>query len=145
MTAETGTAAACSKLRFAGFSASFADTVYRGLTLSFTPSTSDAEIRFRDWGLQGINDAPWGLHFQAGKTEFDGKRRIIHAYLQRADSDYAKHVYGGCMALPRELYLDEHGGVATRLVPEIIAACKKDATGGKGATVFTARHSVRPN
>ena len=82
------------------------------------------------------NDAPWGLHFQAGKTEFDGKRRIIHAYLQRADSDYAEHVYGGCMALPRELYLDKRGGVATRLVPEIVAACKKDATRGKGGAIF---------
>ena len=83
------------------------------------------------------NDAPWGLHFQAGKTEFDGKRRIIHAYLQRADSDYAEHVYGGCMALPRELYLDEQDRVATRLVPEIMAACRDDTTDGKGAAVFT--------
>ena len=82
------------------------------------------------------NDAPWGIHFQAGKTEFDGKRRIIHAYLQRADSDYAEHVYGGCMALPRELYLDKKGRVATRLVPEIIAACKKDVTSGKGGAIF---------
>jgi hypothetical protein len=83
------------------------------------------------------NDAPWGLHFQAGKTEFDGKRRIIHAYLQRADSDYAEHVYGGCMPLPRELYLDADGSLAVRLVPEVIAACQADATDGKGARVFT--------
>ena len=83
------------------------------------------------------NDVPWGLHFQAGKTEFDGKRRIIHAYLQRADSDFAEHVYGGCMALPRELFLDEHGAVATRLVPEVIAACREDVTAGEGGTVFT--------
>ncbi|HUT92958.1 MAG TPA: hypothetical protein VMY37_25935 [Thermoguttaceae bacterium] len=82
------------------------------------------------------NDAPWGLHFQAGKTEFDGKRRIIHAYLQRADGDYAEHVYGGCMALPRELFLDEHGAVGTRLVPEVITACREDATDGKGAAVL---------
>ena len=83
------------------------------------------------------NDPPWGLHFLAGKTEFDGRRRIAHAYIQRADEDFAKHVYGGSMALPRELYLDEQGRVATRLVPEIIAACKDDATSGRGAAVFT--------
>jgi hypothetical protein len=83
------------------------------------------------------NDAPWGLHFQAGKTEFDGKRRIIHAYLQRADSDFAEHVYGGCMPLPRELYLDAGGSMAVRLVPEVIEACQEDATEGKGARVFT--------
>jgi beta-fructofuranosidase len=79
------------------------------------------------------NDTPWGLHFQAGKTEFDGHRRIIHAYLQRATDDYAEHVYGGAMALPRELYPDENGNPATRLVPEIVAACHEDATGGRGA------------
>jgi len=84
------------------------------------------------------NDVPWGLHFQAGKTEFDGRRRIIHAYLQRTDSDYAAHVYGGCMALPRELHLDEHGAGGTRLVPEVIAACRDDATAGQGCQVFNA-------
>jgi beta-fructofuranosidase len=83
-----------------------------------------------------VNDAPWGLHFQAGKTEFDGKRRIVHAYLQRTDSDFGKHVYGGNMTLPRELYPADDGSVAVRLVPEIIAACAEDATGGKGGTVF---------
>ena len=87
------------------------------------------------WRRPG-NDPPWGLHFQAGKTEFDGRRRIAHAYIQRADEDFAKHVYGGCMALPRELYLDDKSRVATRLVPEIIAACKSDTTKGRGASVF---------
>ena len=82
------------------------------------------------------NDAPWGLHFQAGKTEFDGKRRIIHAYLQRADSDFVEHVYGCCMPLPRELYLGAQGSLAVRLVPEVVAACETDATDGKRAKVF---------
>jgi len=35
------------------------------------------------------------------------------------------------------LFLDERGEVCTRLVPEVISACREDATGGKGATVFT--------
>jgi len=108
---------------------------------AMTYYTDTTRIRLADnpggpW-RRPANDAPWGIHFQAGKTEFDGKRRIMHAYLQRADSDYAEHVYGGCMALPRELFLDERGEVGTKLVPEVISACREDATGGKGATVFT--------
>ncbi|MCP5114207.1 MAG: hypothetical protein GY953_25540 [bacterium] len=42
------------------------------------------------------------------------------------------------MALPREFYLDQNGAVATRLVPEIIAACREDATAGMGSKVFNA-------
>lgn len=82
------------------------------------------------------NDAPSGLHFNAGKTEFDGTRYIWHAYLARLSHDYDKHQYGGVMALPRELYLDKLGIPAVRLVPEIIKACNKDATGGLGGKVF---------
>lgn len=87
------------------------------------------------WRRPG-NDPPWGLHFLAGKTEFDGRRRIAHAYIRRAEEDFAKHVYGGSMALPRELYLDDKGRVATRLASEIVAACKEDATSGRDAAVF---------
>jgi len=83
------------------------------------------------------NDAPSGLHFNAGKTEFDGKRYIWHAYLARLSHDYDKHQYGGVMALPRELYLDTSGNPAVRLVPEIVKACREDATGGLGAKVFS--------
>jgi len=83
------------------------------------------------------NDAPWGLLFDAGKTEYDGRRRIVYAYLPRTESDYPAQLYGGVMSLPRELYLDSHGQIATRLLPEIIAACADDATGGKGAECFS--------
>jgi hypothetical protein len=82
------------------------------------------------------NDPPWGLHFLASKTEFDGQRRIAHAYIQQSEHDFTRHRYGGTMALPRELYIDEQGRVATRLVREIIAACKDDATSNQGAGVF---------
>lgn len=82
------------------------------------------------------NDPPWGLHFLASKTEFDGQRRIAHAYIQQSDHDFTRHKYGGTMALPREIYLDDQGAVATRLVSEIIAACKDDATSNRGAGVF---------
>jgi hypothetical protein len=83
------------------------------------------------------NDAPSGLHFNAGKTEFDGKRYIWHAYLAQLSNDYDKHKYGGVMALPRELYLDKSGNTAVRLVQEIVKACSEDATGGLGAEVFS--------
>jgi beta-fructofuranosidase len=83
------------------------------------------------------NDAPSGIHFNAGKTEFDGRRTIWHAYLGQLKSDYDRHGYGGVMALPRELYLDESGNPAVRLVPEIITACGKDATNGLGPNAFS--------
>lgn len=83
------------------------------------------------------NDAPSGLHFNAGKTEFDGNRYIWHGYLAQLSHDYDEHQYGGVMALPRELYLDDSGNPAVRLVPEIIAACNKDATGSLGGKAFS--------
>ena len=83
------------------------------------------------------NDAPSGLYFNAGKTEFDGKRHIWHGYMARLSKDYDSHVAQGVMALPRELYLDDVGNPAVRLVPEIVAACSKDATGGSGSKVFS--------
>ena len=82
------------------------------------------------------NDAPSGLYFNAGKTEFDGKRHIWHGYMARLAKDYDSHQPQGVMALPRELYLDASGNPAVRLVPEIVAACSKDATGGAGGKVF---------
>ena len=83
------------------------------------------------------NDSPNGIHFNAGKTEYDGKRYIWHAYLGQLKSDYDRHSYGGVMALPRELYLDRSENPAVRLVPEIVAACSKDATGGLGGRAFS--------
>ena len=83
------------------------------------------------------NDSPNGILFQPGKTEFDGKRYIWHAYLGPLINDYDKDVYGGAMALPRELHLDPSKDPAVRLFPEIIAACNKDATTGLGPKAFT--------
>ncbi|MCF7847466.1 MAG: hypothetical protein K9M45_01350 [Kiritimatiellales bacterium] len=82
------------------------------------------------------NDAPWGLHLHAATTMSDGQRRILIGFVPRVASDFAEHEYGGVMALPRELYADEKGQPAVRLVPEVIAACQDDATAGKGPRVF---------
>jgi len=43
-----------------GFS-SYADGVYRQLSMQFTAGSSNATIRFADGGLQDINDESWGL------------------------------------------------------------------------------------
>ena len=105
----------------------------KGWAMIFYPDAS--RIRLAD-SPQGPwrrpkNDAPSGLYFNAGKTEFDGKRHIWHAALSGLSSDYADHQYGGVMALPRELYLDDSGNPAVRLLPEIVSACSNDATRGR--------------
>ena len=106
--------------------------------------TNTTRIRIADtpggpW-RRPVNDVPWGLHYHAGKQAFDGQRNIFFAYIPRLGEaeDYAPHVYGGCMALPRELYLDDAGAVATRLPKEIVEAFSEDATGGRGAQVLKA-------
>ena len=109
-----------------------------GWAMIFYPDES--RIRLADSPLgpwrRPKNDFPNGLFFNAGKTEYDGKRYIWHGYLAKLDHDYAEHTYGGVMALPRELYLDASGNPAVRLVPEIIEACDDDATGGLGGKTF---------
>jgi sucrose-6-phosphate hydrolase SacC (GH32 family) len=94
-----------------------------------------AEILNGPWH-RPANDAPWGLHLHAAKTMSDGNRRILIGFIPRVASDYAEHKYGGVMALPRELYADEKGRPAVRLVPEVMAACQDDATAGQGPRVF---------
>jgi hypothetical protein len=56
--------------------------------------------------------------------------------IPRVTGDYGPDEYGGKMALPRELYLDDQGIPSVRLVPEIIAACNRDATGSRGGAVM---------
>ena len=40
---------------------SYPDAIYRNVTLSFTPGSSSATLRFGDDGLQDISDESWGL------------------------------------------------------------------------------------
>ena len=112
----------------------------RGWALVYYTDTTRVRLSDTPGGpwRRPANDAPWGLHFHAGKTHFDGQRRIITAFVPRVASDFTEPEYGGVMTLPRELYLDEQGAPAVRLVPEIIAACRDDATGGKNSAVFNA-------
>lgn len=87
------------------------------------------------------NDAPWGLHLHAAKTMTDGNRRILIGFVPRVAGDFAEHEYGGVMALPRELYADERGQPAVRLVPEVVADCQDDVTSGQGPRVFVPAQS----
>lgn len=84
-----------------------------------------------------VNDRPTGLGLLAAKTVFDGRRRILHAFLPRYSDDYSDTLWGGVMALPRELHLDENGRLTVRMPPEIESACCRDATSGKGGLLFT--------
>jgi len=67
----------------------------------------------------------------AGRTLFDGKRRLIFGWLY-------DNGWGGDMLVPREIYLGKDGTAASRCAEEVVTACRKapDATGGKGGEVF---------
>src|SRR5262249_12883850 len=43
-----------------GFSG-YGDTIYRGITLSFTAGSGTEQVRFADGGLQGVGDESWGI------------------------------------------------------------------------------------
>lgn len=67
----------------------------------------------------------------AGRTLFDGRRRLIFGWLY-------DNGWGGDMLSPRELFLHADGSAASRCAAEIVAACRAaaDATAGRGAEVF---------
>ncbi len=57
-----------------GGNASFADAVYRNVSVSFTAGSSTAEVRFADGGLEAVSNESWGLDnvrvSQGGTTIF---------------------------------------------------------------------------
>jgi beta-fructofuranosidase len=72
----------------------------------------------------------------AGKTMFDGNRRILVSWLPRRKCDCAERTWGGSMLFPREWYLLSDGTPATRCAPEVVAAYRTDPTASEGARVF---------
>jgi len=95
-----------------------------------------------------IVQAPDGFDFFAGKTLWDGHRRVLIGYIPRRSCDCAERIGGGNMLLPRELYFLADGTPATRCIPEIINAHSVDATDGRGAQVFAPSMSewnITPN
>lgn len=81
--------------------------------------------------------APDGFDFFAGKTMWDGQRRIMIGWLARPHCDCSPRIWGGDMLLAREWYLLPDGTPASRPVTEIAASLTQDATDGRGAQVFT--------
>lgn len=57
--------------------------------------------------------------FMAAKRMWDGKRHILLGWVPRKECDCAERIWGGCMAVPRELYLDEDGKPACRFIDEM--------------------------
>ena len=44
-----------------GFSTSYPDAIYRGMTVQFTATGATSAINFADGGLEGINNESWGI------------------------------------------------------------------------------------
>jgi len=83
-------------------------------------------------------EAPDSFGFAAGKTMWDGKRRLVIGWIPRQECDCAPFTWGGNMLLPRELRLLSDGIPATSLPHEVLQALlESDATSGRGATIFT--------
>jgi len=80
-------------------------------------------------------DTTWGM---AGKTTYDGRRRILFSFLARREnnSDHGRVLWGGRMLLPREFYLDAVGEPAVRCPREVINAYKVDLLGPDGMKWF---------
>jgi beta-fructofuranosidase len=87
---------------------------------------------WRDTTLEDLS----GLDFNAGKSMWDGRRRIVIGMIPRRSSDFAEGEYGGTMLVPRELDTDTAGNPIVRCPAEVTAACREDATAGQGMRVF---------
>jgi beta-fructofuranosidase len=87
------------------------------------------------WRPTALDDIS-GLDFNAGKSMWDGRRRVVIGMIPRRSSDFAEGDYGGTMLIPRELAADSAGYPTVRCPAEVIAACREDATAGQGMKVF---------
>lgn len=81
-------------------------------------------------------EAPNSFGFSAGKTMFDGHRRIEIGWMQRYKNDAAEGTWAGNMLLPREWYLLGDGTPAVKCPEEVINAYSIDPTKNQGAKVF---------
>lgn len=73
-------------------------------------------------------DGPWtvptpdkldGKHFCAGRTSFDGTRRLLFGWIPKSILPSGSQYWGGHFALPRELYALPDGRLAVRLEPSV--------------------------
>lgn len=91
----------------------------------------DTKIRLADkigerWYKKGIS-SPCHFDFMAAKSLNDGKRAVLFGWIPRKDCDCGARIWGGNLAVPRELYLDENGCPACRFIPEIYRLFQNDS------------------
>jgi beta-fructofuranosidase len=87
-----------------------------------------------------LRESPNSTWASAGKTMFDGRRRILVNFLSRRENQNARGAiqWGGRMLLPRELYLDAEGQPAVRCLQETLADYQTSLLGAKGVRAFSA-------
>lgn len=83
----------------------------------------NSRIRFSDsltgmWKRRKVL-SPNHFDFMAAKRASDGNRHVMIGWIPRKHHDSSERIWGGCMAWPRELYLDETGNPACRFIPEL--------------------------
>jgi beta-fructofuranosidase len=91
---------------------------------------------------KALRDSPEASWAMAGKTLFDGQRRILFHFLSRREGQTARGAisWGGRMLLPRELYLDDQGQPAVRCLPEILESFAVDLLEAEGLQRFCPDH-----
>jgi ribosomal protein L27 len=83
----------------------------------------DTRIRFADslqdeWRRREVL-SPNHFDFMAAKQMWDGARHVLVGWIPRKKCDCSERVWGGTLACPRELYLDETGNAACRFIREL--------------------------
>lgn len=85
----------------------------------------DTRLRFADqlngpWTRTKIQ-SPTHFDFMAAKQAFDGERHVLFGWIPRKSCDCSERIWGGCMALPRELYIGGDGEPCARFACEVDA------------------------
>lgn len=76
-----------------------------------------------------------GKDLCAAQVAFDGERPVLFGWVPAVAARPANQTWGGDLALPRELFIADDGGLATRLHPRVAAAIRGGVlTAGGAAT-----------
>ena len=68
-----------------------------------------------------------GKHFCAGRTAFDGSRRLLFGWIPRSILPSGSQHWGGHLALPRQLHQLPDGRLAVRLEPSVAKRIRGEA------------------
>jgi beta-fructofuranosidase len=68
-----------------------------------------------------------GRHFCAGRTSFDGRRRLLFGWIPRSVLPSGSQHWGGHLALPRQLHQLPDGRLAVRLEPSVAKRIRGEA------------------